>query len=258
MKGFLKNHKYFVIILVIVLLFSVYYVVALRMAVGHYVGQFEQKYASSENLLKDTVSLYRVPGYHELLKQQGALSSLVQLAQSDSVGLLLNLSDSTVRLLIKGLAVRVIPIRELQMSALFRRAKEDVLYQWLSAPFKITTRLSSIEREPLNSVIAPKDTSDEREEVVPDTLHKKSVFWIWDTDRELELYFYQSDGEDQERAVQKFHLKEKWADICRNLKAVFTFSVPEYKPVLEIGLTQEDAEVVYRALPQKGQVIITF
>lgn len=256
MKLFWKNNKYFIIAFGVILVFAIYYVVMLRTSVGQYIVGFEEKYGIKEEAGTEGVDLYRVPGYHELLKEQGLLDGLVRLAKSDSVNLFLNLPEKSAQLMIKGVGVRNVSLQEMKTDALFQRASDEALYNWLSEPLQIVGGMATIDKEPVNVVIAPKDTSDEVAEIVPDTLQKEPVFFILETNRDLRLYFYQTDpGEHGE--VFKFNWKYRWQEACEALKAVLSFKAPEYTPTLFIGLSKEDAQVIYRALPQQGQIVIT-
>lgn len=256
MKRFWKNNKYFIIAFGVILIFAIYYVVMLRMSVNHYIVEFEDKYGVKEQTETEGVDLYRVPGYHELLKEQGMLDGLIRLAKSDSVNLFLNLPEKSAQLMIKGVAVRNVPLQEMTTDALFRRATDEALYNWLSEPLQIVGGMATIDKEPVTVVIAPKDTSDEVPEVVPDTLQKEPVFFILETNRDLRLYFYQTDpGERGE--VYDFNRRYRYREAREALKAILSFKAPEYTPTLFIGLSKEDAQVIYRALPQQGQIVIT-
>lgn len=256
MKEFWKNSKYFVIAFAVILVFSVYYAVMLRKAVTDYTLQFEEKYGVKEQTDTTVVDLYRVPGYHELLREQGMLDGLVRLAKSDSVNLFLNLPEKSAQLMIKGVAVRNIPLQEMTSGALFRSASDEALYNWLSEPLQIVGSVATIDKEPVNIVVAPKDTSDEVPEVVPDTLQKDPVIFILETNRDLRLYFYQTD-QDQQKEVFKYNWNYRWQEAREALKSILAFKVPEYTPTLFIGLSKEDAKVIYRAIPQEGQIVVT-
>lgn len=258
MKNFIRRYKFLLILTVIVLLVAIFYVVYNRIAVSCYIAQFEEKYKVQKEAGEDEINLYRVPGYHELLKQKGMLDGQVRLAQSDSVNLFLNLPERMAQLMIKGIGVRNMPVEEMNTGVLFERASDEALYNWLSEPLDIVGFEGTIEKQPVNVVIAPKDTSsnDEAPAVVPDTLQHDPVFFILETNRDLRLYVYETEQEDRWKA-RKFAFKYRWNEAREALKAVFSFRMPEYTPVLFIGLPQADAKAIYRALPHHGQVVIT-
>lgn len=259
MGAFFQHYKIVIITTVIVLGLSVWYITGTVMSVNRYVEQFNETYGVKDEEPDGQVNLYRVPGYHELLKEKGLLSSLVNLAKSDSVGLFLNLSDSVGQLMIKGVAVRDIPLREVKLPSLFSRTSQEALYEWLSMPVKTRTLKTTILKEPLNVVQAPKDSSDVIPSVKPDTTTSEPVFFILDSDRNLRLYFYQieRDGNDL-WAGMNFEWTDRWQQVKKDIYSVFTFHVPNYMPTLRIGITKEDAKVLYRALPEYGEIVITY
>jgi hypothetical protein len=75
-------------------------------AVNRTVNDFDNAYfASLEQKEGDTINLCAIPGYIDMIRDKAFLSSQVKLAESDSVGLLINVRDSVIQLLIKGLPV---------------------------------------------------------------------------------------------------------------------------------------------------------
>lgn len=259
MSAFFKHNKIVIITAIIVLGVAIWYITGSVTSVNRYVKQFNETYGVKDEEPGGQVNLYRVPGYHELLKEKGLLNSLIKLAKSDSVGLFLNLSDSVAQLMIKGVAVRDIPLREIKLPSLFSRTSQEALYEWLSEPVKTRTLKTTIPKEPLNIVRAPKDSSDIIPSVKPDTTSSEPVFFMLDSDRKLRLYFYQIEREgDDFWAGLDFEWTDRWMHVKKDINAVFTFQVPDYTPTLRIGVTKEDAKVLYRALPEYGEIVITY
>lgn len=254
MKEFIRHHKLLLLFSGIVLLILGWGIICGGMAVRHYVAGFNKTYGPKEEP-EGEVNFYRVPGYHELLKKKGELEGLVKLAKNDSIGLFLNLPDSVVQLMIKGVAVRDIPLREIQLSALFKEASQEALYEWLSEPVKVERARATIDREPVNVVQAPKDSSDVIPAVQPDTSNSQPVFFILETDRNLKLYFYEIENDRTE--AFHFRFPDSWEKAKDLLKAMYTFSIPSYVPEIQLGVTREDAKVLFRALPVHGLIVVT-
>lgn len=259
MKKFIQHHKFLVIAAVVFVALSVWYITGTVRSVNRYVDQFNTDFGIQDDSVGKQVNMYRVPGYHELLKQKGLLSSQIRLAKNDSIGLFLNLSDSVAQLMIKGVAVREIPLRKIGLPSLFKRTSQEALYEWLSEPVRIKTLKATIAKEPVNVVQAPKDSSDVIPAVKPDTTNSEPVFFILDSDRGLRLYFYQTEsgGKDWSAALA-FAWADRWQEVKRNVSAILNLQVPEYIPTLRIGITKEDAKVLYRALPENGRIVITY
>lgn len=242
----MKYYRILLVLTVIVLVIAGDYVISQYVSYSRYHKEFEAKY--------DSLGIYRIPEYHELLKQKGKLTSLGTMAQDDSVGLYLNLPEREAGLMIKGLMVRSIPIQEVAMSRLFRTASDEALYQWLSEPLQIVAAMATIPKEPINVVIAPSDTADEPSAIVPDTSSVDPVCFIWETDRDLRLFFYQTE---ENAGVSAFIRQERWQEIKEAVRQMLVFRVPDYNPVIRIGLNREAAKALYRAIPRNGKIVIT-
>lgn len=260
MIKWMQQHKIFTVAVIIVVLFSLWYIGWTVKAVNRYVKEFNATYGvAKEPEGKQGVNMYHVPGYHELLKKKGLLSSQVKLARTDSIGLFLNLTDSVAQLMIKGVAVRSIPLQKIGLPSLFRRTSQEALYEWLSDPVVTRTLKATIDKEPVNVVQAPKDSSDVVPSLKPDTTNREPVFFMLDSDRGLRLYFYQTERGGRDSGVAlAFEWAARWREVKQNLYSVFTFRVPPYVPTLRIGISKEDAKVLYRALPEGGKVVITY
>ena len=94
----IQQHKIFAMAVAVAVVLSVWYIAGAVKAATRYVEQFNATYEVKEEPEGQGVNMYRVPGYHELLKEKGLLSSQVKLARTDSVGLFLNLPDSVAQL----------------------------------------------------------------------------------------------------------------------------------------------------------------
>lgn len=247
------------IITVVVLAVVIYYITCSMMAVDRHIDKFNEEYWSrqAEEDKKETVEMHRVPGYHGLLEQKGLLGGLVELAKNDSIGLFLNLPDSVAQLMIKGVAVRNIPLREIHLSPLVVGASPEALYDFFARAFRVTDSRATIDKEPVNVVNAPKDSSDVIPAIKPDTSNSQSVFFTLDTDKDLRFYFYETGDEADGHAALRFEWVDRWAEAKKNMAAISRFKIPDYLPVIRIGVSREDAKVLYRALPPYGQIVLT-
>lgn len=203
--------------------------------------------------------LQQVPGYCDLLRRQSSLNSLVALAAGDSIGLYLDLPAREARLMIKGLGVRSIPLQSAEESPFFTRIDPEVLYDFLSRPMNITRSEATIPREPLQVVQAPKDSTDILPSVVPDTTQAEPVYFVLDTDRNIRFFFYQTEGGWKDHYTAFFFdLRQRWCEVRNTVGAMGKLELPPYTPTIRIGLRKADAKVLYRALPSRGQIVLTF
>ena len=247
-----------VIALVSLLGIVVVYKINAAEALERVVRLYEEKYAPERG--KDSTDMMLGPGYSELIREKARLSSQLQLAKSDSIGLSLRLRDSVAELLVKGVAVACFPLKEIGVSPLFERLSPESRYELLSEPWEITGTVSTISREPLNVIQAPKDTSEIVPFVVPDTTHAEPVFFTLSTDKGIDLCFYQMDRESKEdrafhRMIARREAHEQYRLFVDSL--VHGGNLP-YVPVIKIGMDKVDAKVLYRAMPSRGLVVVAF
>ncbi|HRW28242.1 MAG TPA: hypothetical protein P5197_12300, partial [Bacteroidales bacterium] len=196
----------------IIVLFLIYYCVMAVLAVNHAVNKFDTEYfASLEQNEDDTINLCAIPGYVDMIRQKAFLSSQLKMAESDSIGLLINVRDSVIQLLIKGLPVRTVSIDEYDVSPFFHRANQEAIYSMLSAPMTITGMQATFRKDPVNVKIAPKDTTEAVTDAKPDTTDFEAVFFTLDTDKDIRFYFEQHEdtiGADR-RARFFFDLRDR-------------------------------------------------
>lgn len=239
----------------VVLVLIVVVMVVSVVSVGRAVEQYEKQYAAE----KDSADMLVVPGYVGLLKGKALYGSRVKMVRSDSIGLFLDLDAKRAELVIKGVPVTGFDLQEVNLSPVFKRLSPQALYQCLAEPLYVTNSQSTIEKEPLNVVYAPKDTSNTLPTVKPDTTHQEPVYFTLTTDKGVELAFYQTDGDgyDDFRTGLKFDAGERMKVMKGFMAAVCAFSVPEYKPLIRIGMKKRDAKVLYRAIPETVGIMVS-
>jgi len=254
------KHKWYIIGAALTALLVIIYLAKSVSAVNQKVRAFDDAYfASLEQKEGDTINLCAIPGYIEMIREKAFLSSQVRLADGDSIGLLINIRDSVLQLLIKGVPVRSIRIDEYDVSPFFQRANQEAVYSMLSTPLVITRMQATFRKDPVQVKIAPKDTSEVKIDAKPDTTDFEAVFFTLDTDRNIRFYFEQQEdniGADR-RAKFFFDLKDRWRSARATMSAVVRFRTPSYVPYIKIWIPKAEAKIVYRAIPREGQIVLT-
>jgi hypothetical protein len=253
--------KIYLIAGVVTGMFLIYYLVISVSAVNHAVRTFDDSYfASLSQSETDTVNQCAIPGYIDLLRQKAFLSSQIKMAEADSIGLLINVRDSVIQLLIKGLPIRTVRIDGYDVSPFFLRTNQEAMYSMLSTPVTITGMQATFMKDPVTVKIAPKDTSEAVVDAKPDTTDFEPVFFTIDTDSEIRFYFEQledSIGADR-RARFFFDLKDRSRDASATLKAIVRFRIPPYVPYVKIWIPKAEAKIIYRAIPRNCLVVFTY
>jgi len=175
------------------------------------------------------------------------------------VGLLINVRDSVIQLLIKGLPVRTVKIDEYDVSPFFHSANQEAIYKMLSTPLTVTGMQATFMKDPVSVKIAPRDTSQVVESEKPDTTDFEAVFFTLDTDRNIRFYFEQQEdtiGADR-RARFFFDLKDRMRNASVTMRAVARMKIPPYVPYIKIWLPKAEAKIIYRAIPREGMIVLT-
>lgn len=241
-------------------LFLIYYLVMAVSAVTKTVSDFDDAYFTSlEQNEDDTINLCAIPGYIDMIRQKAFLNSQVMMAESDSIGLLVNVRDSIIQLLIKGLPVRTVAINEYDVSPFFHRANQEAIYSMLSTPLTITGMQATFMKDPVSVKIAPKDTSEVVIGEKPDTTDFEAVFFTLETDRNIRFFFEQQEdtiGADR-RARFFFDLKDRTRNASSTMRAMVTLQTPPYVPYIKIWIPKAEAKIIYRAIPREGMIVLT-
>lgn len=196
--------------------------------------------------------------YHNLLREKAFLQSRILMAGTDSISMTLNLADSLAYLEIAGVVVKTSDISEIRMSKILNSENELIITSLLSSPLNITDSRATIKKEPLMIKMAPKDTSEYKPDIMPDTSAYEAVSYILETDKGIRIYI--SQEEKQKKGYGKhlawFDMKYRINNAWKAFKSVVRLKVPEYKPWIRIRLPRTDAKVIYRAIPVKGQITL--
>ena len=255
-----EKHKWYIITAAVVTVFIIFYLARSVSAVNHSVRAFDDAYfATLEQKEGDTINLCAIPGYIEMIREKAFLSSQVRMADHDSIGLLINIRDSVLQLLIKGVPVRSVRIDEYDVSPFFQRANQEAVYSMLSSPMAITRMQATFMKDPVQIKIAPRDTSEAKIDAKPDTTDFEAVFFTLDTDRNIRFYFEQQEdtvGADR-RAKFFFDLRDRSRNAKATMREVVRFRTPPYVPYIKIWIPKAEAKIIYRAIPREGQIVLT-
>ena len=128
----------------------------------------------------------------------------------------------------------------------------------LSKPLTIESDLSTIRKEPVMIKMAPRDTSEYKPDIMPDTSITEPVNYILEMTDGTRIYVYQEENDSPADmlAAFKFDLADRLHQAWEAIKSVAVLKVPEYHPFIRIRLPRADAKIIYRAIPRNGQIAI--
>lgn len=242
--------------LIFILLFVIYYTIMSLLAPGKKMNEIKEEYTPKvdEKQVIDE-RIYTDSAYLRLFHDRAFLQSRIAMAESDSIYLTLNISDSTANLEISGVAVNTAKMSEIKVSKMLREGNDNIIMSMLSKPFIISESVATIMKDPVMLKMAPKDTSEYKPDIMPDTSLTEPVSIILHMTNGTRIYICQEEDDKVEnRAISAFDMKEKINDALTNLGYVLKLKVPEYHPYIKIKMPRADAKMIYRAIPEFGQV----
>jgi hypothetical protein len=147
---------------------------------------------------------------------------------------------------------------KIQISKILMRHDDSAILSMLATPLTISRAFATIKKEPVLIQMAPKDTSEYKPDIMPDTTITEPVNYILETDKGVRIYIYQEENTKIEDKISqfKFDLNYRIKDTWSALKKVAIFKIPEYHPFIKIKLPRTDAKIIYRAIPKKGQIAV--
>ena len=259
-----KNRKHrgkiaLIVLISLILIFIVYYSVMSMISPVRKLAEIKneigiktaEKNGIEQKILKDS-------SYLRLLKERNFLQSRIVMAQTDSIYLTLNLIDSIANLEISGVVVHKAKMSHIETSKMLIADHDNSLLSIMPSPFIISQSFATIKKEPVMIKMAPKDTSEYKPDIMPDTSITEPVNYILVMKSLIRIYVYQNENVKlNDRISQfKFDLNDRLRDTWSALKSVSTLKVPEYHPFIKIKLSRTDAKIIYRSIPKNGQIAV--
>lgn len=186
----------------------------------------------------------------------------LQLAKSDSIGLVLNLKDSMASLEIKGVPIRVCRIQRYRVGSALRRLRgQGRLQSWLAAPFTLQGGLATLPKAPVRVVEAPADTIEAQKRPASEVhIEKRDVHYTLEFDRDLMIAIEQAQASSFRGWWEKlWYESRRLLASARDAAESFAHGeLPKHRMVIEMELAQEDAKAIYRALPRRAEMVLYF
>jgi len=187
------------------------------------------------------------------------LESMLSLSKQDSAYLSLNLADSLLVILIKGVPVRSCSLTEIRISRQLRCLDQAQRVRWIAEPFLAERELSTIPRIRYINKQAPKDTMEAAlQSAAPMPPDTSSVYYTIYFNRYLVVEINQSEEPyDMKKKIINRYRREKQQVINRETWQAFLHRTsPEPRILIRLTLSQADARAIYRGTPvQTGLVL---
>lgn len=217
-----------------------------------------------ENLVDSTRvvpdSLANLPELKDLIREREYKRALTTL-KKDSIHLIVNLEDTMVGLFINGVMIHEMRVEEFSIDPVLLSLSNKTYLHLFSKPIRIQKDTATIVKEPIVVRQAPKDTIEAALNAYkPDTLIQNPAFWLVELPGSIDLIFAQAhDRTDEEARVRRLFFesinsRHQGMHFSRFLKFKRAFA----PVVILIPMPVEDLRAIYRALPEKGHVVIRF
>jgi hypothetical protein len=198
------------------------------------------------------------------LKEKAWIESRLKMAAGDSIGLSIDLEQHRIQLELKGVVILSSKIRDFSISGFFQKMDGNVYFNTFGTPLTIRQFKSSIVKNPLKVVEAPKDTIAAQAAAdaaaKKDSLADENVFWTVKLDRDFDLDIQGIDSiaeaQNKYKFGQGFEFERNLRNIAKSFEHILKFSKPVYTPEILISIPENEAKAILRALPNKALVTI--
>jgi hypothetical protein len=199
--------------------------------------------------------LFFEPELFELYRERTYKESYLKLTKQDSMGLVINLQDSSLTLLISGIPVFNTKAKSVDISGVFKNLSPKAYLYYFRKPFIVDSCNATFEKEPITRKEAPKDTLEAASFFSkPDTTLNFRLVSNYHLGYGFKLTLEQALTNSKED--KNYILKNKMNHFKESFKRVFTMKKPEYETNIVVYLKASDVMVIYRALPQHANIVI--
>ncbi len=214
----------------------------------------------SDSLYMESFSKYTsLP--ESIIKEKALKEAWITSSGNNSIGLLVNLKDSTAVLMVKGVPVHTSAITHYRIDGIIQMFELQVYYKLFSRPQAVINEHSTIVKESIIIKDAPKDTIEALQSVyMPDTLVKEPAFIALTTSENIKLVMEQDTRVSfiERKECCLFYGRELLSSFFSNVKQVLSIGQVNYFPEIYVALDSDDVRTIYRALPAKTLIIFYF
>jgi len=188
------------------------------------------------------------------------LRARLQLAKSDSAGLIVSMPDSMLTIQIKGVDVFKTKIVKIKQDNILHNPGIH-MYQYLyGKPLKIKYEEGNVEKEPLVHVIAPADTSAAKlaPRHQPDTTLTKVLNINYLLENNIRLVVKGDENPSFSHWIlnQIRTVASRIILVIDMISSIFSSVSPVYQPEISVVVNNRDALTIYRALQSHARICI--
>ncbi|HPR61823.1 MAG TPA: hypothetical protein PLF35_12790 [Prolixibacteraceae bacterium] len=224
-------------------------------------NQLHQKALSDSLFMLSINPSFSNPVVKPLVKIEAYKQSLLQLSRFDSIGLSVNLADSSIMLKLKGLVLYDSDVVDFKVDPVLKGLRIAAYLNSFSRPLESVASYSSFQKEPIVVKKAPA-TPEEALAIatLPDSIPLvPAYFWI-ELNSGLKLFIVQDDWKSSmERKVKRKYKRDLHRLRIENVfKSALNPSEYHYSPTIIIEINADAAITIFRALPVFTKVSLIF
>lgn len=249
--NWLKNKKGFNTVLILFLLLLVFLIIRVVYAVN--VSQMSIEFFLKSSEKENETSIYPEGEARILAEEIFWLEQKLELAKSDSISLIVDLSDSLVQIHLKGMDLFHSRILK-QYPNNFLNSLNPETYTQLAKVSEIKSEAANNPKKPIKKVKAPKSGTPPSE-TKKDTIPNPELIWQFTTNSNINVIITGVRMEPD----STFNINLQKDLLKYRTKAFLSEIIPsEYSPTLYLWLNDSEAKSIYRAVPEKGKVLFRF
>lgn len=211
------------------------------------------------DLLDKTYPVPENPDLFELYKEKIFLESRIAMAKTNTIGLVVDLKDSTVDIEIGGIKLHSTQISRYRVSSTFSRIDNKAFIGLFSKPMTTVSNSATFVKEPIVVKKAPKDTIEAaKQATAPDSVRTGPAYVALTLDHDICLSLYQENKRSVWAMLYGFVFRSgmRFRQSGEAFAGAATFKIPDYRPEIRVFIPKKDLITIYRALPDDARVII--
>jgi len=199
------------------------------------------------------------PDLFELYREKIFLESRIAMAKTNTIGLVVNLQDSTLDIEIGGIKLHNTQIRKYRVSKTFGNIDNKAFIGLFSKPMTTVRNSGTFVKEPIVVKKAPKDTIEAAEQATaPDSIKTGPAYVALTLDYNIRLSLYQENKRSVWAMLYGFIFRSglRFRQAGEAVRGAATFRIPDYRPEIRVFIPKKDLITIYRALPVDTRVVI--
>jgi hypothetical protein len=260
-KNYSLRQKIWALSLIILSLFLLYYLIRSIWAPLDKKREIEDRTFADSLFIQKTLIISSDPGLVLLSKELAYRKAILRTVKSDSIIFYLNLSDSTAGLMLNGTVLHSVKMGSYEIDPLLTSVSFQAYLKNFSIPQSIVNEKSSLVKEPVITRKAPSSPEEAAQSVyLPDTLQRDPAYAMLKLNSGIDLFLEQTERQNRNDRKARFAFRhdQRMQLLSAGFSGFFNFETSNYRPSIHLYMPGEDIRVIYRALPENGNVILRY